>query len=714
MSYDGDERRESGGEGSSLPQLYRQPGALAELRPDFVAPETEDDSISFRHLLRILMRRKWLVAAVAATVLAIGLIQTFTATPIYRASAIVQIDPAGPQVLPYESISEAQVTPRSAEAYLWTQARKLRTRALARRVIDRLELRDDPVFSQDVSGGFFLDAVKWARGTVKSLFSGGETLESDNADLDRFVENVSTALLRDTRLIEVSYSAPGRKLSADVANAVVEEFIQSHFDSSREVSAQATEFLEGQLKDLKAKIEDSEKALIDYARANDIVNVGDRETVNLEKLEDLTDEMTRVENELHEKTALWESLRSATPENFPPQLRTLLIDDLSRRLSHQDEHLASLRASHGPNWPEVISTEREVAEIEEQLVAEKRRAIQAARADYQVAVERYRKLTRSVGQQREVVDRLNDDSIELNILKREVETNRAIYDGLLQRLKETGVSASLQSSSIRLVERADPPRGVTAPKKSRDLVLSLMLGLFLGVVAAFVTEGFDNSLKTAEDVLQHLRLPTLGVIPALQTVGSKPKKALFNLKRSKNAPRQPILTVQERLEHPEWSLEAYRSLRTSILLSHSGKPPQTIQVTSALPGEGKSTTVANVALTLAQGQLRPVVTGHPDRLPQSVRGAGGSCGAQSGGVDQLRAHGARTQAPGRVLLVHRDRHSTDARDYRRGGSVALCGRCDSGRSQRPHSPRGGSAREPAPLRGRCDAARCSAQRRRRD
>ncbi len=596
----------AGGEGQLLPQLYQQPGALAPVQqPERIGPESDDDAISFRKLFRVLERRKWLILAVAASVLAIGLLQTFTATPIYRASAIVQIDPEGPQVLPYESVAEAQVTPRGAEAYLWTQTRKLRTRALAKRVVDRMELLENPDFTEPVSQGVLLETVGWLRSRVKSLLTQPLPEASDATELDRFVENVDATLLRDTRLIEVSYSAPNRRLSADVANTIVEEFIQANYDSSRAASDKATEFLQDQLKTLKEKIEASEKALIDYARANDIVNVGDRETVNLEKLADLTDEMTRVENDLHEKTALWESLRSATPENFPTQLQNLLIDDLSRRLSHQEEQLAALSADHGPNWPAVISNQREVEELRKQLTAEKLRAIRAARSDYQVAQERYRKLSRSVDGQREIVDRLNEDSIELNILKREVETNRAIYDGLLQRLKETGVSSALESNSIKMVEQADPPRGVTSPKKSRDAVLALLLGLFLGVGTAFAVEGLDNSLKTAEDVLQHLRLPTLGMIPSLDSIDQQ-RKRRFGWKRA-TTPRSPILALEDPLAHPEWSLEAYRSLRTSILLSHSGKPPQTIQITSALPAEGKSTTVANVALTLAQTGARTLV-----------------------------------------------------------------------------------------------------------
>ncbi len=617
MSDDVNPQDASEGPGELLPQLYQRPGALARVRPEPPIPEPEDEAISFRKLLQVVERRKWLILAVAATVLAIGLLQTFTATPIYRASAIVQIDPEGPQVLPYESVTEAQVTPRSAEAYLWTQTRKLRTRTLAKRVIEKLELEQNPAFTEPVSQGAILDVVKWARGKVKSLMTRPESTEGESTEADRFLESVDAALLRDTRLIEVSYSAPSRRLAADVANTIVEEFIQANYDSSRAVSDKATEFLEAQLKTLKAKIEKSEKALIDYARANDIVNVGDRETVNLGKLADLTDEMTRVENELHEKTALWESVRDATPENFPTQLQTPLIDDLSRRLSLQEEQLASLSADHGPNWPQVISTEREVEELRKQLTNEKWRAIRAARSDYQVAVDRYRKLTRSAESQRQIVDRLNEDSIELNILKRDVETNRAIYDGLLQRLKETGVSSALDSNSIQMVEQADPPRGVTSPKKSRDAVLALLLGLFLGVGTAFAVEGMDNSLKTAEDVLQHLRLPTLGMIPSLDASERRRKKRFAWLRPTPE--RTPILALEDPIANPEWSLEAYRSLRTSILLSHSGKPPQTIQITSALPGEGKSTTVANVALTLAQTGARTLVIDLDLRRPTMGR-----------------------------------------------------------------------------------------------
>ncbi|MEM7351573.1 MAG: polysaccharide biosynthesis tyrosine autokinase, partial [Acidobacteriota bacterium] len=295
----------------------------------------------------------------------------------------------------------------------------------------------------------------------------------------------------------------------------------------------------------------------------------------------------------------------------------------------------------------------EIGELSRQLESEKRQAIAAANAEYRLARDRRDRLAAALREQRQSVDRLNEDSIQYQYLKREAESNKELYDGLLQRLKEAGVSAGLKSSNIQVADRADEPRTATSPKKARSLMLALVLGLFLGTGAVFLAEALDNTIKDAEDVVQQIGLPTLGVVPSLSTDGQNRRGYLLRRSRRAAAPPSVLASVDTgALRGRAW--EAYRSLRTSLLLSHSGKPPQVILVTSALPGEGKTTTAANTAVAMAQTGARTLVIDLDMRKPAltdtfGLKANGGMSTYLSGNCD-LNSQIQQTRIPNLFLL----------------------------------------------------------------
>ena len=576
----------------------------------------QEDTLPLQRYYRLLMGRRRQILTIAAVVVVLAMIQAFTTTPLYRSEATLQIDPERPNILDDDGTGEASFGGKGMEEYLATESRKLQTRNLARRVIEALELQKEPSFTEPASRGFFIERFKGTLGFIKGLLGGGgDTVLDDRVLVDRLQENLSVQVLRNTHLVQVSYTHPDPELAARIVDTLVEEFIEQTLESRYEATNKVTEFLSGQLEGLKTSVEGSESNLIDYARANDIVSLGERETVDAQKLADLTNEMTRVEGELIQQRTRYEAIRGATVDTFPPQLLNPTISRLEAELSAREQELAGMSSRYGPEWPTVKELREQIRELDEQVRAEKQIALDAARQRYEMALARYRSLSEAAAAQRQVVDQLNSDSIQYNILRREVDTNKELYEGLLQRLKEAGISAGLSWSNIRLADSAEVPRRPSHPRRSLALVVSLALGLFLGIGWALLAEAMDDTFGSTEEISQALRLPSLGVIPMIEELSGGQRPIESKEDGEPGEALTPVVAFEgpQNFNNPSW--EAYRSLRTSLLLSHSGKPPQTILVTSALPGEGKSTTVANTAIVLAQTGARTLILDLDMRRP---------------------------------------------------------------------------------------------------
>ncbi len=623
---------------SNLPQAY-QPPSLAKYRPPI--PQVHplgQETPSLGDYLRILARRKWLLIAVALTVLVIALLQVSTTTPTYSAKVTLQVDPEDAKVLPYEEIARSG-TQRRLREYIWTQAEIVKTRGVARRVVQRLKLDEVPEFSAPTRRGLVLDLLSGITGALSRL-AGSRNSGSQPEDasvredglISRLIGQVTVRALRNTRLIEVSCHSPSPELAADICNTLAEEFIEQHLKSKFDATTRATDFLRKQLDELKIRVEQSEESLIKYAQAKNIVNLNERGTINRKRLADLNDELTRAEAELIMQTARHEAGRSATSDAFPETLKGPRIRDLEVQIGGRESELTSLSERYGSEWPKVKEVSLDLGELRRQLELAKTQAIAGARSEYRLARERRERLSSAFNQQRQTVDRLNEDSIQYRYLKRDTDSNKELYDGLLQRLKEAGVAAGLKSSNIRVADQAVVPGAASAPRKARSAMLGLLLGVCLGLGTVFLAEALDNTIKTTDDVVQQLGLPALGVIPSLTVEGSDQGRFLLRRGSSRKSPfgaisrlsrggrantetQGPILATDgaKMLRGRAW--EAYRSLRASLLLSHSGKPPQTIMMTSALPGEGKTTTAANIALAMVQTGARTVVVDLDMRKP---------------------------------------------------------------------------------------------------
>ena len=630
----------------------------------------EDDGIDLRNYYRVLIKRKWLILAVLVSITVVVALQTFGATPIYRSTAKVRIDPEASNVLPYKDMMEAPESYLVTETYLQTQYKIFGSRALARRVIETLHLADDPIFNTAPIEGVLTQTISSVRSFVSTVSSPGS--ESDLGEpveairrIDRFVDSLDVSPVRGSRIVEVSYRSHVPEFAPRVVNALVEEFIEMNFESKYDATVRATDFLQKELEELKIEVERSEEELTRYARRHGILNIDERENVVVQKLADLNQEMTRVQTDLIAKTAHYSIVEAATVENFPQSLKNQTIIGLEKRLFQLEQDLASLSTRFGPEWPEIKKTREEASKVEKQLLQEKESTIREARIQYEVAREHHQMLAEAFEQQKQLANQLNEDSIQYNILAREVESNKQLYEGLLQRLKEAGVSAGLKSSNIQVVDRGEVPYEIYRPRRALNLALGLVIGLMLGVGMAFVIEYLDNTLKTPDQVEAFLAIPSLGVIPRI----AKNTETAVNEELLSGASEVTELTElaeTEKIAQKEadqdslyflgnrriW--EAYRSLRTSLILSVSGGQPNSILVTSSFTGEGKTTTATNVSIVFAHTGARTLLVDLDMRKPMLARlfginGNGGMSTFLSGNSD-LASNISQTSVPNLYVL----------------------------------------------------------------
>ena len=600
----------------------RSSGVGSPERPEeHIYLDEDTESFDFRRYLLFIIKHKWLIVALMVTGCALAWLETSLTTPLYRSSSMIQIDPPN-NVLPYEEIQP------SYENLLGdtTQLEILQSRSLARRVVRRLELDSDPRFNISVGSGF-IDKIPAVLGFLREMAegvpligSGSEVNSSRGTEdkisrtVDLFLKNLTVQSERATRIARVNYSSPNPAFAALVINTLTEEYIELNFESKFNATTKATDFLEKQLLELKVEIEQSEEKLVRYTRNSEYIDFNNENDITLQKLSSLTQELTRVETELISKLASYESVKGATPENFPYSLRNEMTDSLEQIRFSLEQRLASLSAQFGPNWPEVVQVKEELAQVASQLKGEQRLAIKLTRIDYETAQKRHRMLDAILNKERTLATDLHEASIQYNILKREVDSSKQLYEGLLQRLKEAGVSAGLKSSNIRVVDPGEVPRRPYHPPLQRNLAVGLFFGLACGIGLAYLFDHMDTTIKSPEDVEGKIGLPSLGVVPAFSPNEGGRK---LTLTKGADAHKRHVLWEEKDLRSKMW--EAYRGLSMSILLSHSDHAPQVILVTSALPGEGKSTTAINTAVVLAQSGARTLLVDIDLRKPSLAR-----------------------------------------------------------------------------------------------
>jgi len=606
--------------------------------PEVARPEAPDardgEAVHLMDYWRVIVARRWTVIAVLFTVVATTLIWTFQQTPIYQATVSIQIDRENNNVLSFKDVYAVET---STDDMLRTQFEVLKARSLARRVIEDLHLDTNEEFRPSEPGlvGSYVAGIRSFLLPPSPASSEPDHLRPV---VDNYLGRLVVSPLRQARLAEVTFEAKDPQLAARILNAHANQFIEQNFQYKWEATQKASAFLKGQLTTLQSNLEKAEDRLQAYSRENQILFTEQGRNTATEKLQQLEEEYTKAQSDRFVKESYDGLVRAGNTDSLPQLQNNQLIAGLTTQLAELNKEESQLAVTFSPDYPRRQRVRSQIEEIEKPIGKERDRVVRTIQAEYSAAVERERLLQEATKQQREVVNRVNEQIIQYNIIKREVDSDKTLYEGLLTRLNEAGVSADLRASNIRIVDSAEVPQAPVKPRKTLNLALSLFAGLLCGIGLAFFQEYMDDTIKTAEDISRYLNVPTLGLVPKMSSLqgrrgygyghfyGYGRKKAELAL-----ATAEPKIDLIAHEAPSSLMAEAYRSIRTSLLLSSPDHPPRLVLVTSSSPSEGKTVTAINMAISLTQTGARVVLVDADMRKPrvQSVFGLTGEVGLSS-------------------------------------------------------------------------------------
>jgi capsular exopolysaccharide synthesis family protein len=564
----------------------------------------EDSQVLY--YLRFLRKHKHSILVTLVIVFTISVISTLRATRFYQAASKVAISPANQNILGLKNFED--IPDYDFDEELETETAILRSDALASQVISAMRLDRDSRFS----------GPKPTAPTSDEALSISD-IENDSSKtaalLGAFRSGLTVQVIPGSRLIQVNYTHSDPRLAADIVNALVRVFIEENFKTKYESVTQTSDWLTKQLADLQLRMQTSEEKLVRYQRDHGIVGIDDKQNIVISKLDELNRELTAAESDRIQKEADYRLASEGDPSTFAKLKNdgSSLIDKLQEKTADLDTQLAQLTTQFGPGYPKVLELKNQLKQVQTEIAAEKTRMQTKLRDAYLAAAEQERLLRAEFEAQKKQANQLNESSIEYSLLKRDADSNRELYQDLLQKLKEAGVSAGLKSSNIRVVDVARTPTSPISPNVHRNLTLGFLIGLGLGIALAFVLENMDRTVRNLEELAGTSALPVLGLIPLQVTSSRYQRKRLTMISNNGVNPESPALVAYLR---PKSEIaEAFRSLRTSILLSAFGAPANVIMVTSSLPQEGKTTISANTALVLAQAGSRVLLVDADLRRP---------------------------------------------------------------------------------------------------
>jgi succinoglycan biosynthesis transport protein ExoP len=531
----------------------------------------------------ILRKHQWMILTFFLTVVTIVTIASFKMKPVYVASARVEVDKESQNMMPFPD-SNSYDAFVDLENYLETQSKILQSETLALQTIKTLSLERYPEFGGNPN------AVAFAH-------SG--SVAKRPAILGAFLGRLSVKRVPNSRLIEVTFEAEDPQLAAQIVNTHLQNYVEQNFRSKYDATIQASNWLSSELEELRIKVEKSENARIAYERANQIWQIDEKQDISVSKLSDLSKAVTGAQTDVAEKEALYRMAMSGNIDALPVAHGNEVITELRKRKSDVDEQYAEALNQYGPNFPKVLRIAAQQKEVEDDLERARKTLLESVEQEYNTARNHVQLLQEALDKQKTEANDQAEKLVQYHILQHDAESNKQLYDGLLQKLKEASITAGLRSSNIRVVDPALAPASPSRPQKARNILLAVLMGLVGGVGLALFREYLDNTVKSPDDVEALTGLPSLAVVPSMPGLNGT---RLSRLAREAGTgtgvgSRVELLAYVQ----PKSQIsEAFRALRTSLLLSQADHPPQVILVTSALPREGKTTAAVNLAVTLAQ------------------------------------------------------------------------------------------------------------------
>ncbi|SDJ66540.1 GumC family protein [Microbulbifer yueqingensis] len=548
----------------------------------------QEEVIDLRQYIRIVDRFKWRIAALAVAVAMLTAMVVFAMTPRYQATATLMIEAEQAKAL---SIEEVYGLDSTRKEYFLTQFEILKSRRIARRVVERLDLASHPLFDPAQQEPSFKEQVKsWLPFLAQpEMLSEEEQRELELEEVTTAVsENLTISPVRNTQLVKITFESESPELAAKVANTVAEVFIESHLEAKMEVTQQATSWLNERLEGLRIKLENSEAKLQAFQEAENLVDVEGVQGLAAQELNQITEQLTDVRRERKQAESIYQLVQERGTDivalaNLPEVLNHQVIQNVKQAETEASRKVSELAQRYGPKHPKMIAARDELAAVRNSLRGEVRQLIAGIENDYRTAQANERALEQELAEAKRDYQKVSRKETRYNELKREVDVNRQLYNAFLTRFKETSETSDFEAANARLTDPAIAPRHPAKPKKKLIVALAFVVAAMFGVMLAFLVEALNDGIRNPDDVENKLRQRMIGLLPWVERDQDE---------------RLSLGTFFDRDQHQ--FAEAVRTLRTSLVLSHLEKPAKVISVTSSVPGEGKTTVAENLGFALAQ------------------------------------------------------------------------------------------------------------------
>ncbi len=603
--------------------------------------------------LNALFKHRRVAGAAFVLVVTAMMIQTYSTIPIYQASSRVLIQDERTTQVANLNVNDPMFW-QDSEQYYKTQYSILQSRSLAERVVKRLNLAHHPDFSGE--GPRPRDPISLIRrgraaasASIRSLIVRAQQPSTpttppieeaqDAALANAFLGGLTILPEQGTRLVTILYRHSNPDLAAQAANAVAEEYAQQNLDLRLQNTDKMLAWVTAELKRQEDQLASSEGELTKYRESKNALSLGDRQNIVVQRLNTLNDSVIRARTTRLSKETAFNQVKGADPNNdaidtFPViGANPAVVDAKNKLLAAQADKASLVSRNFGPEWPAMKAADAAIAAARRQLVAERTNVIESIKNEYNGAVAEERNLAGSLEEAKGASMDLDRKSGDYRILERKADSDRQVYQSLLAQQKELRVVANSRANNVQVMERSDVPRFPISPNPRRDWIAAILAGLTVAIGLAFGIEYLDDSVKTPEDITRRLKIPLLGLVPAV------------------SGERVPILI--EAVPHDFG--EAFRSLRTSLVFTSAADRTRIVGVTSSQPLEGKTTTAANLAFALALGGSRVLLIDGDMRRPglHKTMGLDNDIGLSHLLVGQARVREAvqRTSEPNLVVIT---------------------------------------------------------------
>jgi polysaccharide biosynthesis transport protein len=603
----------AGGNGHAPPL----PGAVPELDVPFQASASAsygygsnvlgDPEHHLADYLKVLVKRRWTAITAFLLVFVSVTVYTFTATPIYEVRAQLLIEKENSNVVTFkEAFEQNQIT----DDYYQTQYKILQSRALARRTLDALKFWNAPLLGGGAAAGIanfsLLRPSTWMRGIVPSANAPARVPDVDETKaqsrvIDQFLAGLTVSPIRNSRLVDLKYDSTDPLFATTVTNALAQAYIAQNLEFKFMASKEASDWLGQQLGEQRAHVEASEQALQKYREQTDSGALEEKQNIVGQKLADLNAAVTRAKTERIQKQALYDQVVAiqddpAALDSVTAILSNTFIQQQKLAIAELQRQQVQFSEKMGPNHPDMLKLSATIRSVEIKVRAEVTKVVASLKNDYQASLAQEQSLQAALDAQKGSALALSRKGINYGVLERDASSNRQIFDSLMQRTKETGISGELRTSNIRVIDPAEVPRGPASPNKVVNLAMAVFGGIVTAFGFAFFFEYMDSRIKTPDELKTYLGLPFLGMVPSL----------------SAKAAASPLINNGV----PQNFAEAFRAVRTNVLFSTAHEGGRSIAVTSTGPGEGKTLVSSNLAIALAQAGERVLLVDGDMRKPR--------------------------------------------------------------------------------------------------